>query len=461
MQDPDVLKEKRKKERFFQKVRERNYERKELVKIAVKYAYYVIFVAVLSCGVACAASWLLVFNYEDDLKPYNILFWMFAVIMSTIVVCTALCTYCAIRQEYFKMYYFVNFVLWFAFCALIVSCCGLIVLKYNVSIPFYKISGDTMKGVLIWGFFGGGMVAFLFLFLSAYYGARVSNLSKDNFFNKRIKAQCLPELKTDMTKLQEEADARKQKRLDDLPKAGMYDDDLADYHQSFTGVLDLQKGKNEFDEKDFWTPFDIMTAVPDLPHGAVEYSADNAVDFVPAIKDRPCRGRLLPSKQMLSEGFFNDTWATALALALLQKKLPDWCDEPAQAKLVRSGLKKESQVKIFERVVQSISNELEAEWIKVNEAKSAKKPNGTAAGVGMPEDVALDVEEEPLSADQKEDEVNESVRWIEPVRNGMIFLNNRLHKQRDASPDIRSTAPDWLAVAGLVVSDWLSKKKKV
>lgn len=434
----------------------------------------------VACGIAAAASWLLYFNYSDDLKPYDMMMFIFAVSMSAFVGCTFCCTLTTINREYFDKYFFVVLIIFFAFYCLLVSVFGFIVLKYNTSIPFYDVS-DTMKELLVWAYFAGGMLGFIFLLGSGLSGLQLNSLTQENYFagggKKRV--QWCPDCSPDMEKLEYESAARKAKRLADLPGSDLYGDDFAYYRSSFQGIIDLQQARNDHDEVNHFLLEDLVDALPQVPKDAIDgpRCSDRTVDFQPIIRDKACRGRLLPDKQLRGEHFFRAVWGTSLALALLRERLPQWCEEEDQSALVRRGLDDEVQVAIFNRIVTETTIDQEKDWAEKQAALDAakKKPMDSAGEAPVEEEAAEEAVEEEAGEGEEEEveevavdvaeegtkyDINEQVFWKKDIRLAVMFLNNALQGQRRKNPDLRSDARDWLAVAEPIVKDWLSSKKK-
>jgi len=450
--------ERRRKERYFQKRRDKEDDRKFYITQIAKYAWMYIGCSVFFCAMAATCAWLICFNYGSQLEPYSKFIYVTAGSFSMFVVCTLFCSYCAIWQENFTMYFFVVAIVFFAFYSMLLAISGMVIMKTNWHISFYD-NKETLKEVLTWGYIVGGFLGFACLLCTGVAGLRINAYAKENFFGRKLRSQCCPDFSPDMDKLTEEAELRAKKKLDDLPKADMYSADFEQYHQSFVGVLDLQQGANDRDERDFFQLQDLVCAIPGLTQLDVEgpRSTDMAIDYCPEVKDRPCHGRLLPNKQLKSEVFFRNAWGTAIALALLRSKLPSWCDEPGQAKLVRNGMNQEKQVEIFQRILSETTAEMEAKFAQMS---SGGQGGSKGAGVGDGDEVQVDIDEEDSPLGTAGKDVNESVSWIEPVRTAVVFLNHSLQKQRIKNPDMKSTAIDWVTVANALVKSWIGSTKR-
>ena len=365
---------KRREERFFMKIRDMDFHRKDKVKLATKQAYTKIGLAVvithmhenstqfspshLTClfrqvfvGLACAASWLLLFMYKQDLQPYDTFMWIIAISLSLALTCTLCCTHFAIVTTSTEMYFFVVVIIFFAFYTIVLAFNGLILFKFNSKIPFHAVT-DTMKDVLVYVYVIGGGLGAIFLCLSGIEGLKLRDLSQENFFGrKNSKKQWCPNINQDMQQLEAESEKRKKDKDAALPKSDVYGDGLASYQSSFAGVLDLQQGMDVNEECDYFRLSDLKSALPNIDASRVDgsHSLELTVKAHQGLADRPCRGKLLYDDQLRNEVFFRNTWGTALALELLRVKLPIWAAEPEQKEL---GYTVEEQVAIFNDIIE-------------------------------------------------------------------------------------------------------------
>jgi len=432
----------------FKKRQKKDEERLDRINLLTSSLQCRISFAMVACTISCAAAWLLVYWHESDFKPYDKLIWIFAGCMSMFVCCTATCFNCTVGTEAKKepvgMYYFVAAIVFFGFNSLMISCFGLVIMKFNKEIPFSDVT-TILKDVLVYTYFGGGVAGFVFLLCTGFSGMEIRTLSKENYVRK-LQPQWCPEVKRDMGELEEQAKRRALKKIEDLPQSNMYEDDFAKYHQSFTGVLDLQRGRTEDNDDEGYFPMaDLVVCLPShIPPNdrarAIEgaRSVDKTVEFHAELRTRPCVGRLLPSmaKQFRIDPIFRNVWGTSLALALLRYKLPEWVEEsPDAAKYVRSGLTPEEAVRLFEGTVTTTTQKQmeEFEW---DEQEAVQ------------DQVALNIAE----AEASKSKSALKMPWVAQIEGAVTFLNATLNKlKKEKYDELCSNANDWMIVAQIVV----------
>jgi len=472
---------KQRKEKAYKKLLDKEQDRKETLKIIKLQAYRMIAIAVVCSVISCATAWLLILQYSDELYPFDHLMWIIAGSFSLILIFTLCCTFCTLHRERFAMFYFVTVIIWFAFFYLLLAYTGFMFLVFNENIKFYDVD-DALKTICVYCYLGFSILSFLFLLISGILGMRIKDLDKDNYFSdKELPVQWCPTvMQVDEEQVIREARMRKAKRYNALPKANRFESDFQRYITSFRGVIDLQQGKNDRGEINFFQTADLLASLPGLTMNDIDgpESTDKTVNYQPKLSNRKCQGRLLPSKQLRTEQFFSKSWGTALALALLRSKLPALC--------LDEGLVQESDLSQveseFDTVIQETSRQEEKKLVdrKKQKPQSDQDPNpdNTTTVDEAFGEVRIhvadqsDEEEENASRDVNEDEnialneTNEAQNggasptlfgFSPSIRNAVVFLSTSLQEQRNKYHDLKSTAEDWVEVAKDVVEVWYHK----